>query len=89
MDIEERKAAYLSYLDAFGHADSLHITYRLIYVDEDEIPELMIDKGFEAGGCLIVTFHDGVLDEWQSGRLNVTYIEKGNLICNSDGNMGH
>ena len=23
-------------------------------------------------------------DVWQSGRLNVTYIEKGNLICNSN-----
>ena len=87
LDIEEWKAAYISYLDAIEYADGF--TYSLIYVDEDEIPELMIDTGFEAGGCLIVTFHDGVLDEWQSGRLNVTYIEKGNLICNSDGNMGH
>lgn len=86
-EFEDWKAAYLSYLDAYEYAD--RCTYSLIYVDEDDIPELMIDTGYEAGGCFILTFHDGVLDGWQSDRLNVTYIEKGNLICNSDGNMGH
>lgn len=87
LDVEEWKSAYLSYLDSLEYADSC--TYSLIYVDEDDIPELMIDSGFEAGGCLVITFHDGIIDEWQSSRLNVSYIEKGNLICNSDGNMGH
>ncbi len=86
-EYEDWKAAYLSYLDAYEYAD--RCTYSLIYVDEDDIPELMIDTGYEAGGCFILTFHDGVLDGWQSDRLNVTYIEKGNLICNSDGNMGY
>ncbi len=82
------KDAYLSYLDSLGDAADT-CTYSLIYVDEDDIPELVIDTGYEAGGCQILTFHDGILDEWQSNRLNVTYIEKGNLICNSDGNMGY
>lgn len=80
------KTAYLSYLDIMEAASNY--TYSLIYVDEDDIPELLMDSGFEAGGCKILTFHDGVVDEWQSSRLNVTYIEKGNLICNSDGLMG-
>ncbi len=86
-EFEDWKAAYLAYLDALESAD--RYTYSLIYVDEDEIPELMLDRGYEAGGCFILTYHDGILDGWQSRRLNVTYIEKGNLICNSDGNMGH
>jgi len=86
-DEAEWKNVYLSYLDKLEGADTC--TYSLIYVDEDDIPELVIDTGFEAGGCMILTFHDGVLDGWQSSRLNVTYIEKGNLICNSDGNMGY
>lgn len=84
---ENYKEAYLSYLDGFEHADEC--TYSLIYVDEDDIPELVIDNGYEAAGCIVLTFHDGVLDAWQSDRLNFTYIEKGNLICNSDGNMGY
>lgn len=84
---ENYKEAYLSYLDEFEHADEC--TYSLIYVDEDDIPELVIDNGYEAAGCIVLTFHNGVLDAWQSDRLNFTYIEKGNLICNSDGNMGY
>lgn len=79
--------AYLAYLDGFKPAGDC--TYSLIYVDEDDTPELVINSGYEAGGCILLTFHEGVLDEWQSSRLNFTYIEKGNLICNSDGNMGY
>lgn len=84
---ENYKEAYLSYLDEFEDADKC--TYSLIYVDDDNIPELVIDNGYEAAGCIVLTFHDGVLDEWQSNRLNFTYIERGNLICNSDGHMGY
>lgn len=79
--------AYLAYLDDFKPAGDC--TYSLIYVDEDDMPELVINSGYEAGGCILLTFHEGVLDEWQSSRLNFTYIEKGKLICNSDGNMGY
>ena len=85
--LEEWKQAYLNYLKKDNYAATC--TYSLIYVDDDNIPEMVIDTGFEAGGCRFLTFHDHVLDVWQSGRLNVSYIERGNLICNSDGNMGH
>lgn len=84
---ESYRDAYLSYLDDFEYADAC--TYSLIYVDDDDIPELVIDNGYEAAGCIVLTFHEGVLDEWQSSRLNFTYIEKGNLLCNSDGHMGY
>ncbi|MDE7341776.1 MAG: C-type lectin domain-containing protein [Lachnospiraceae bacterium] len=87
LEREEWKDAYLSYLDTFEGVDAC--TYSLIYIDEDDIPELVIDTGYAAGGCMILTFHDGTLDGWQSSRRNFSYIEKGNLICNSDGNMGH
>lgn len=84
---EAWEEAYLSYLDRFESADTC--TYSLIYVDEDDIPELVIDSGFEASGCIVLTFHEGLLDEWQSSRLHFTYIEHGNLICNSEGHMGY
>ncbi|WP_026505948.1 hypothetical protein [Butyrivibrio sp. NC3005] len=63
-------------------------TYALIYIDDDDIPELVVNSGFEAGGCQIVSFHDGTVTELQTSRLHFTYIEKSGLICNSDGNMG-
>ncbi|MDE7133551.1 MAG: hypothetical protein K2O65_17460, partial [Lachnospiraceae bacterium] len=82
--LEEWKQAYLNYLKEDNYADTY--TYSLIYVDDDNIPEMVIDTGFV---CRFLTFHDHVLDVWQSSRRNVTYIERGNLICNSDGHMGY
>ncbi len=83
-------AAYLSFLDLLlGEGGANGFSFSLIYVDDDDIPELVIDSGYEAGGCIVLTFHDGVMDGWQSSRLYFTYIERGNLICNSEGNMGH
>ena len=44
----EWKQAYLNYLDNFTGADSF--VYSLIYVDDDAIPELVIDSGFGKRG---------------------------------------
>lgn len=85
--MEPWEQAYLDYLDGFEVSNSC--TYSLIYVDEDEIPELVIDSGVEAGGCQILTWHDEILDVLQTSRLYFTYVEKGNLLCNSEGNMGY
>lgn len=81
--IEDWKLAYLVYLDE--REDAACCTYTFIYVDDDDIPELVIDSGYEAGGCQILTWHDGVLDELQTWRLEFSYIEKENLLCNSSG----
>lgn len=85
-ELEEWRSIYLQYLD--NQEQGGPCTYALIYVDEDDIPELVIDTGVEASGCRILTYHDGVVDELQTMRLNFTYIEKANLLCNADGNMG-
>ena len=80
--------AYLEYLDA-NPAEDGGYSYALIYVDDDDIPELVIDTGFEAGGCQILTCHDGKIDELQTARLYFTYIEKENKLNNCDGHMGY
>ena len=41
----------------------------------------------EATGCNIVSFADGAADETQLSRLSFSYIERRNLLCNSEGNM--
>lgn len=61
--------------------------YALIYVDDDEIPELVKIGSFEAMGCMIVNYSDGNAHETQLDRLGFTYIPKENLLCNSDGLM--
>lgn len=86
-ELAEWKQAYLDYLDNFAGADSF--VYSLIYVDDDEIPELVIDSGFGNegiivdGGCqALLTFHDHGLDVWKPIHSRFTYIERANLICN-------
>ena len=61
--------------------------YALIYLDDDEIPELVEIGTCEAAGCRVVHYHDGAAYEAQLSRLNFTYIEKSGLLCNSDGHM--
>lgn len=61
--------------------------YELIYVDEDDIPELVKIGKDEASGCHIVNYSNGFIRETQLSRLYFTYIEKENLLCNCEGNM--
>ena len=63
--------------------------FELIYLNEDEIPELVAIGESEAAGCKIYNYENGVVYETQLNRLNFTYIERENLLCNSDGNMDH
>lgn len=63
-------------------------TFSLIYVDEDDIPELVCNSGVEAGGCQIYTWHDGMMDVLQTTRLGYTYIDSENLLNNCGGHMG-
>ncbi len=61
--------------------------YVLIYLDEDDIPELVRVGNCEADGCRIVSWYEGSIYENQLARLYFSYIERGNLLCNSEGNM--
>lgn len=76
--------AYTDYLLGLG---SEHDTYALIYVNDDDIPELVVDSGVEATGCRIVTYADGGVNVLATRRLGFTYIERGNRLCNADGSM--
>lgn len=83
---ESCEEAYLEYLESFEYRNGC--TYSFIYVDDDAIPELEINTGYAAGGSLLLTYHDGILDEVDIYRSGLYYVEKGNLICNGSGNMG-
>lgn len=93
LDLDGWELAYYEYINALVYINTMvdfeSCTYSLIYVDDDDIPELVIDTGISAGGCIILTWHDNQLDDLQIFRGNFNYIERGNLLCNSDGNMGH
>lgn len=65
--------------------------YALIYINNDDIPELVKVGNSEAAGCTIATYTDSEskINETVLDRLYFTYIERGNLLCNSEGVMDY
>lgn len=84
---QDWSADYLQILEQMGE-ERTQYGFALVYVDEDLIPELVCYSGTEAGGCQIYTWRDGDTDLLQTHRLGFSYIEKKNLLCNSDGVQG-
>ncbi|MCD7820227.1 MAG: hypothetical protein LUH07_14465 [Lachnospiraceae bacterium] len=62
--------------------------YQLIYMDDDDYPELIISEQSEAGGFRILHYDNGTVYATQSNRLYYSYIPNGNLLLNAEGNMG-
>lgn len=81
------KQAYIDYIDSCSPEGTEG--FALIYVDHDNIPEL-VDVGIdEATGTRIVTYSGGKTYATQLNRLGFTYIEKENLLNNEEGHMGY
>ena len=86
-DWQEAYVKYAEELEAeYQDKGWLDITYSLIYVDEDDIPELVIDAGFSM--YHILTFHDGEIDELKTDRATACYMERQNLLDDDNGAMG-
>ncbi|RKM55565.1 hypothetical protein D6853_08385 [Butyrivibrio sp. X503] len=79
---------YIAYLDETKNYKFDDYSYALIYVDEDDVPELVCYSGIEAGGSQILTYYDGQVNVLQTARLSFSYIEKSGLLCNDGGHMG-
>lgn len=79
------KQAYIDYLQAQDIEE--WVGYQLIYLNDDDIPELVKIGNSEAVGCMIAACAGGSVVDNQLNRLYFSYIEKGNLLCNSEGNM--
>lgn len=62
--------------------------YSLIYVDNNDVPELYIDTGCMAGGEIIVSFYDGKVRAMNRDRSGIEYMEYGGLLYSSLGNAG-
>lgn len=86
--LEPWQQAYINYLQQDSDVESQQ-GYVLIYIDGDEIPELVEIGDCEATGCRIVNFSNGTVHVTQLNRLYFSYIENENLLCNSEGNMDY
>ncbi len=79
--------AYITYL-TFADEKEEFGGYVLIYVDDDEIPELVDVGDSEAEGCKIISFTNGKLQKTQLNRLEFTYLEGEGLFNDSSEHMG-
>lgn len=77
--------AYQDYLDSMQYYGSCY----LIYVDDDDIPELYVDSEHVVSGCMFLTYCDGAVNACGLEYGGFDYIERQNLILFSNGRMGY
>jgi len=87
---ETWKEAYIDFLHKMYVIESAddNWEYSLIYVDDDDIPELFIDTGFSVSGETVVSFYDGTIGTMNRCRSGMGYIEYGSLLYNENGATG-
>ena len=85
-EMQDWQIVYAEYIENIKYAP--YNEYALIYVDEDDIPELVVYTGTFADACIVLTFHNGEVDTLQTGSLQCNYIEKKNFYWDTGGHMG-
>lgn len=87
---ETWKEAYIDFIRKMYTTESVSDDwdYSLIYVDDDDVPELFIYMGSMAGGETIVSFYDGTIGTMNRARSGMKYLEYGGLLYNGNGNSG-
>ncbi len=80
--------AYAAYIERRESMVSEYASYALIYVDDDEIPELYIYTGGMATGEFVVSFYDGHVGVMNRERVGLQYMERVGLLYSESGNMG-
>lgn len=83
----EWKNAYYNYLLSKDLSD--YNGFSLLYVNDDDVPELYLCGNCEAAGQIYATYYNGRVNEQYLGRLGSCYGERQNIVINSDGHMGY
>lgn len=89
-DEQVYKVAYQTYIAGLQTSEESidDYTYALIYLDDDDIPELFVNTNVDATAARIVSVHDGVgVDEIVS--CSSEYIESSGLIKSNFGSMDY
>lgn len=88
--------AYLDHLQNFEEMDDSSreaflndCKYTLIYVDDDDTPELLIDTCSGAGGEFMFTYYDGEVTDYHFRRYGTTYIPRTGMIFTDTGHMDY
>ena len=79
-----------AYLDYATIKNSNYVSFALVYIDNDDIPELYMSGNDEATGDAVCSIKNGTIIEQQLGRIGGgSYIEKSGKFANQNGNMGN
>lgn len=81
------KDAYIEVLE--GAQEDEWSGFALIYLDDDDVPELVMAGEYAARGNVLVAYTEGGVKKNQLDRLNFSYLERGNQLCNSEGLMDY
>jgi len=84
--------AYIGYINDKKHNwtyfdDTNMYLYRLVDINNDDIPELYIDYGTTASGSVLCSFYEGSIIEQWLWTYGLSYIEGENLFMDSGGHM--
>lgn len=89
------KTAYLDFIECrerdYGKESDYgnDFRYALVYIDNDDIPELYAMGTCEADGDLICSYKNGnVIEQHLGRRLGGKYVERSGIIINQNGHMG-
>lgn len=64
------------------------LDYTLLMIDDDSIPEMVLEGKCQIAGFLALTQHDGIVDMMQTGRLSFSCILGEGFCCDRAGTMG-
>ena len=78
-----------AYLDFLKDKQNSHRLFALVFIDNDDIPELYLSGVSEAEGDMICSFKNGVVVYQYLSRIGGgKYVEKSGNIINQNGHMG-
>ena len=83
------QTAYLNFIESRESEYDFDYRYALVYVDNDDIPELYAMGVCEADGDLICSYKNGCVIEQQLMRmLGGKYVERSGIVINQNGSTG-
>ena len=81
---DDVKSAYTAAIaDVEANSPQYSFTYSLIFVNEDDIPELVCNSNDETFGVYLISYHEGSLNYALTSGTEFTYIEKQNIVDNT------
>ena len=83
------KTAYLDFIERRESDYGFDFRYALVYIDNDDIPELYAMGACEADGDLICSFRNGcMIEQYLSRNAGGKYVERSGIVINQNGHMG-